>query len=237
MWKGVIFAMIVFFALGSCNKKNQEIEFNGVVLDVKDNSPMPNVLTTLLVSNTVNNPDDYKTLTESTWTNSNGEYEFIITRKDFTQYYVTAHKDQYVQFARNEFNEHWGRAFYYNNYPNIDEFLLNYDTINLGRETILKTKLDILDTSNLYALKFSSNLPLDSIEHNLNDSLSLISFLWTFNSTIGFNDKIVNIYQYDIYPQRYVSWYKHEGEYFYRKETVVAELIPFDATYVNFVLE
>lgn len=236
MWKGVIFIIVVIFTLGSCSKKNQKIEFEGVVLDVKDNSPMSNVLIKLFVSNTVNNKADYKTLTESTWTNSNGEYEFTITRKDFTQYHVRAYKDQYVQFAASEFSGRWGRAYYYNN-PNIDEFLVNYDTITLGRETILKTKLDILDTSNLYAIKFSDIIPLDSIERVLNDTLSLTSFLRIINSTNGFYDEIVNIYQYDIYPQRYVSWYKEEGELFYRKETVVAELTPFDTTYVDFVLE
>ena len=159
MKKALVFFLAFVLVYGSCNKNDNEIKFKGIVLDLKDNMPIPNVLTEIFVSN--GNPDNFISMSKSTWTNSEGEYEFIINSKDFTQYYVRAYKDQYVQFSSTE--GRWGRAFYYNS-PNIDEFLLNYDTITLGRETILKTKLDILDTTNLYAIDFSENLPPDSID-------------------------------------------------------------------------
>lgn len=235
MKKVLIFVLAFILAFGSCKKTDTEIEFKGIVLDLKDNMPIPNVLTEIFVSN--GNPDNLISMSKSTWTNSDGEYEFIINSKDFTQYSVRAYKDQYVQFSSVE-GRWWGRAFYYNS-PNIDEFLLNYDTITLGRETVLKIKIDILDTTNWYAIDFSDNLPPDSIDQYYIDPLTYdtVNVYALFNTLNYSTDPIINIYQYDIYKQRYVSWYKKDGHLLIRHETVLAEFTPFDTCYVDLVLE
>lgn len=91
----MIFTLILFFSLVSCKKENDKIEFNGIVIDMKENTPMPNVLVKIYLSNL--DPDNDQFMIDSTWTNDVGEYEFTIKRRGFKDYHVSAFKDNFME--------------------------------------------------------------------------------------------------------------------------------------------
>lgn len=87
----------------------------------------------------------------------------------------------------------------------------------------MKVNLDNQDTTNRYSIFIRNDLPPDTVELNQFDSIP---------------ESIMLIYRYEDNKRKYVSWYKkYDEEIFTVQETVVSDLVPFDTTYVNFVLE
>lgn len=111
----MIFTLILFFSLVSCKKENDKIEFNGIVIDMKDNTPMPNVLVKIYLSNMDMNNN--QSMTDSTWTNGKGEYEFTIKRKEYKDYHVSAHKEKFMDTQYFRYFSFLGRAFILENFP------------------------------------------------------------------------------------------------------------------------
>lgn len=191
---------------------------------MKDNTPMPNVLVKIYLTN--NDRHNYQSMTDSTWTNEKGEYKFTIKRMEFKYYRVNAHKEKFLQTSY--LIGPWGGGFYYRGgafyYNSGTEFsLINSDIINFGREAILKIDLDNQDTTNRYSIFIGDYFPPDTVEYSHFDSIP---------------KNIIHIYRYEDNTRKYVSWYKkYNEEIFTVQETVVSDLVPFDTTYVNFVLE
>lgn len=106
--------------------------------------------------------------------------------------------------------------------------------IDLGRETILKINLNFQDTTNRYLLVVSEDFPPDKFESYKTDTIfDLIKYSFRYD----YPEDITHIYRYEDYQRKYVSWYKKDEDFFFVQETVVSDLIPFDTTYVSFILE
>lgn len=152
--QGLLIGIVLLLVIASCHKqKNGPIQFSGIVFDVESGEPMPGVFTTIsLINSDINNR---QSMHDSTRTDSFGAYHFSFNENQFTNYSTHASKDRYVRQGYDRRRD--GQAiFFYNS--NIDPNMVNCDTIPMGRETMLKIHLNIIDQSAAYTI-FCDEIP------------------------------------------------------------------------------
>ena len=210
-----ILSLIFLILLSSCHKKEVDtVRFSGIVIDAKDNLPMPNVLARLQLYYT--GDINSTSLQDSIWTDDLGSYEFSVRQTDYNSYYIFTYKAGYMLNLPCGIFGVAGKS--------INNSKINYDTIVIGRKGVLKINFNILDTNWTYVIS-SSSACYDT--RNYKVDVNYLSQELTFK------------YLYDDNHQVNVSWYKYDWNYdtIFNEEFKIIDLIPMDTSYLTLDLK
>ncbi len=214
--------IILLLIITSCNKqKNDPIQFSGLVLDVESGKPMPGVFTTIFLTNVDINNHQY--IHDSTWTDSFGVYHFSFDENKFTKYLTHATKDRYVRRG-------YDRRRIGHPTIDIDPNMVNSDTIIMGRETILKIHLNVIDQAAAYTI-FCNEIP------SKNDTGLVVSD-YPFKYYIEPWDTLSELMERYLYHDNHmvpISWFRDD----FPDDTtrIEVDMMPFDTSYLTLDLQ
>ena len=218
----LLIGIVLLLIIASCNKqKNGPIQFRGIVLDVESGEPMPGVFTSIFLTNVDINNHQY--IHDSTWTDSFGVYHFLFDETQFTKYLTHATKDRYVRRG-------YDRRRIGHPTLNIDPNMVNSDTIIMGRETMLKIHLNIIDQSAAYTI-FCNELPSKS-------DTGLVVSHYPFKYYIEPWDTISELMERYLYNENHmvpISWVREDVPA--DTTRIEVNMIPFDTSYLTLDLQ
>jgi len=230
--KQTIFVTLMILVLfSSCNKdKSETVIFSGVVIDMKDNTPMPNVFTTLTVDIGEWNHPRY--VLDSTYTNEQGRYEFSVWLDGYLSYAVFPKKEGYS----GEVNSVHVRADDYRIFGyatrEIDHSTAHEDSIAIGRIASIHLNLNGCVPYWTYEIEFYAQNPggLSDIPHPLNSLM--------FNDCDSLENHLLT-YLYDPNHQIYLNWFRYNSEEdtIFSNDLKIVDLIPLDTVNVDLELE
>ena len=216
-----IFGLVLIIIFSSCKKDEPEkLFFEGVIIDLENNKPIPNLLTKLHLSK-VGYHETPPSLYDSTFTDSFGRYYFKIDDYNgFTTYSIRGIKDNYLTKFPEEWR--WGKS--------INNSTANNDTVIIGRESMLKLHIEN-STFDSYKIGFNINIPIEFY-----DSLA------DYNPSIRFSESeeqkiIIEKYLFDDNNIVYVSWWWDSDVGLIDTTTIEIEMTPMDTSYLEIYLE
>jgi len=224
--QGLLIGIILLLVITSCNKqKNEPIQFGGIVLDVESGEPMQGVFTTISLTNSDINNRQF--IYDSTRTDSFGAYHFSFNENQFTNYSTSASKAGYVR--RGYDRRGYGRAIYFYN-SNIDPNMVNYDTIPMGREAMLKIHLNVIDQAAAYTI-FCDEFA-DKSDTGLVVSHYPVKYYIEPWDTLS---ELIERYLYHDNHMVPISWIRED----FPDDTtrIEVDLIPFDTSYLTLDLQ
>lgn len=215
----ILIILLIAFIYDSCKKPESEsqILFSGIVIDYDRNEPFPNQLTKMLRRKS---SQQNSSIRDSTWTNSNGVFQFLVKYEERDSYYVNVKKDSYIQKPTRQWPHH---KFY-------DETSVNVDTLIIGQAAILNILINSYSSSNEYIIECNMDIPPELFDpladYNPNKRLIPRGF-----TPISFFER----YLYKDNHEVFISWIEIDsltGDTS-NKNTEVIKLIPMDTTYLT----
>lgn len=228
MEKGLFFIFILIF-LVSCKKKvDTIIQFEGIVLNAKDNMPISNVTVKLLQGQYIERSNSV--IEYSTMTDINGNYNFLIENYEYDTYFVKTEKDRYV-------DKHFGTNGMIIHGRKVSKTSVNVDTLIIGREGLLKINIHANFENDEYEniLLFSSAFgPTGTI-----DTIDFVRCRRNYLPVGNYDTTIVEKYLYD-YNHEIILTLRSENLHNHITNYEILErvdLLPLDTTYVSLVLK
>ena len=216
--------LIFLILLSSCHKKEVEtVRFSGIVIDAKDNLPMPNVLTKIYLD--IYHPTSQESFMDSTWTDNDGFYDMSLDCLGHTSYSIYSYKDGYLTELLN--------STVIKTKP-IGNSITIIDTITIWRTATLKIDCNIIDYNWTYVINKTIDRPIETI-----DSLRFFQPRSYEIDTSIYPQELILTFLYDFNHQVNISWYKY-NPYFdtiFNEEIRIIDLVPLDTTFINLELE
>jgi len=212
--------ILVIILFDSCKKPEGEVIFKGIVIDYDNDKPFSNQLVKLWRPK----PGEINsTNADSSWTNSNGLYQFSFPNDERNHYTVYAPKDKYI----GRFEMRIKPYKYYN------KSSINYDTVIIGQAAFLNISINNYHHK-LYLIKCNMEIPT-----HLFDPLA---DYYPQHYTVSENDTnryISTAYLYKDNNEVFISWSEldpNTGDTLNNTLKTI-QLTPMDTTYMTINLQ